>query len=153
MRRYLLGFLAACAVSYLVLWSVALLGFFLYFLDNPPLLFHILSGIVFALPFPLLGKFFASRPGAAQVQREERGVLILSALMVVLSLLDTSEISIPFLVSPGQGIGAFLHECIPGLRHVYRWNGIVLDHVFTWIGNLLLPPLFHLGWRWGRSPD
>ena len=153
MRRYLLAFLLAFAVSYLLLGGVALSGFFLYFLDDPPLLFYILGGIAIALPFPALGRFFSRRSNAARFSKEWRGMLILFAVMVLLSALDTAELSIPFLITPGQGIGASLHGCLPELRDMYRWNGIVLDHVFTWIGNLLLPPLFHFGWRRGRSAD
>lgn len=151
MRRYLLSFLLAFVLSYLILGGVVLLEFFLYFLEDPPWGSYVLCGIAIALPFPLLGRFFSRRSSAARFPKAWRGALILSAVMALLSVLDTAELSIPFLITPGQGIGASLHGCLPGVRYVYRWNGLPLEHVFTWIGNLLLPPLFHFGWLRGRE--
>ena len=94
----------------------------------------------------------ARRAGTSKAEMREYLDKISSSSQHLLALIN-AELSIPFLITPGQGIGASLHGCLPGLRYMYRWNGIVLDHVFTWIGNLLLLPLFHFGWRQGRSTD
>ena len=152
MRRYLLSFLGAFAVSEAVLWGMTALGFYLWFWDEPPLWFETLWLIAVLLPFPALGEFFGRRPGAAAVRKDWRGLWILSGVMMALSILNAAGIHIPNFASPGELLGGFIKNAV-GLRRWYRWKGIVLNHAFAFLGNLLIPPLFHLGWRWGRTAN
>ena len=121
MKRYLLSFLAAYLASVAAFFAMLV--------------------IVVALPMLALGEVFGSRPKAKLVQKPGLGLLILLLIMTLLAFLSAVGDAWVLLSWPGLLLGNAILTIFGGSGY---WDG-----AFILTGNLMLPVLFHIGWRWG----
>ena len=145
MKRYLLSYLAAyCAcLGVFAALLMAALGF--WFLTDTPLWFDVLCVIATALPALALGEVFGRRPKAKQVRHTVPALMILLALMGLTGFVGGMSEGLPFLGWPGLLLGSAVKALVGGSGY---WDG-----AFILLGNLMLPLLFHLGWRWGTGEE
>ena len=138
MKRYLLSYLAAYVASLAAFGVIMVIAISNWFFTDSPLWFDVLGVIVTALR-EVLGRRFKAK----QAGRPLRGLLILLAIMAILAF--TTELHEYLYIAswPGLLIGNALQTVFDVSNH---WDG-----AFVLLGNLLLPLLFHLGWRWGTA--
>ena len=143
MKRYLLSYLAAYVASLAAFGVIMVIAISNWFFTDSPLWFDVLGVIVTALPALALGEVLGRRFNAKQAGRPLRGLLILLAIMAILAF--TTELHAYLYIAswPGLLIGNALQTVFDVSNH---WDG-----AFVLLGNLLLPLLFHLGWRWGTA--
>lgn len=141
MKRYLLSFLAAYLASVGAFVVMLLIGLSNWFMTDSPLWFDVLCVIVVVLPMLALGEVFGRRPKAKLVQKPGLGLIILLAIMTILAFLSAAGDTFQMLSWPGLLLGNAIGTLLGGSGY---WDG-----AFIIIGNLMLPVLFHIGWRWG----
>ena len=141
MKRYLLSFLAAYLASVGAFVVMLLIGLSNWFMTDSPLWFDVLCVIVVVLPMLALGEVFGRRPKAKLVQKPGLGLIILLAIMTILAILSAAGDTFQMLSWPGLLLGNAIGTLLGGSGY---WDG-----AFIIIGNLMLPTLFHVGWRWG----
>lgn len=141
MKRYLLSFLAAYLASVGAFVVMLLIGLSNWFMTDSPLWFDVLCVIVVVLPMLALGEVFGRRPKAKLVQKPGLGLIILLAIMTILAFLSAAGDTFQILSWPGLLLGNAIGTLLGGSGY---W-----DDAFIIIGNLMLPVLFHIGWRWG----
>ena len=144
MKRYFLSFLAAYAASVAAFLGMLLIGHAIWFLTDSPLRFDVLCVVVVALPVLALGEVFGRRPKARQVKNTGRYLLILLAVMTVMAFLSAAGDAFQMLSWPGLLLGNAIQTLLGGAGY---WDG-----AFIILGNLIIPVLFHIGWRWGSNP-
>ncbi len=143
MKRYLLSFLAAYLASVGAFVVMLLIGLSNWFMTDSPLWFDVLSVIVVVLPMLALGEVFGRRPKAKLVQKPGLGLIILLAIMTILAFLSAAGDTFQMLSWSGLLLGNAIGTLLGGSGY---WDG-----AFIIIGNLMLPTLFHVGWRWGSN--
>jgi len=143
MKRYLLSFLAAYLASVGAFVVMLLIGLSNWFMTDSPLWFDVLCVIVVVLPLLALGEVFGRRPKAKLVQKPGLGLIILLAIMTILAFLSAAGDTFQMLSWPGLLLGNAIQTILAGSSY---WDG-----AFIIIGNLMLPTLFHVGWRWGSN--
>lgn len=143
MKRYLLSFLAAYLASVGAFVVMLLIGLSNWFMTDSPLWFDVLCVIVVVLPMLALGEVFGRRPKAKLVQKPGLGLIILLAIMTILAFLSAAGDAFQMLSWPGLLLGNAIGTLLGGSGY---WDG-----AFILLGNLLLPMLFHIGWRWGTN--
>jgi uncharacterized membrane protein len=141
MKRYLLSFLAAYLASVGAFVVMLLISLSNWFMTDSPLWFDVLCVIVVVLPMLALGEVFGRRPKAKLVQKPGLGLIILLAIMTILAFLSAAGDTFQMLSWPGLLMGNAIGTLLGGSGY---WDG-----AFILLGNLLLPMLFHIGWRWG----
>ena len=141
MKRYLLSFLAAYLASVGAFVVMLLIGLSNWFMTDSPLWFDVLCVIVVVLPMLALGEVFGRRPKAKLVKKTGLGLIILLAIMTILAFLSAAGDTFQMLSWPGLLLGNAIGTLLGGSGY---WDG-----AFIIIGNLMLPTLFHVGWRWG----
>lgn len=144
MKRYFLSFLAAYAASVAAFLGMLLIGLAIWFMTDSPLWFDVLCVVVVALPVLALGEVFGRRPKARQVKNTGRYLLILLAVMTVMAFLSAAGDAFQMLSGPGLLLGNAIQTLLGGTGY---WEG-----AFIILGNLIIPVLFHIGWRWGSNP-
>ena len=142
-KRYLLSFLAAYLASVGAFVVMLLIGLSNWFMTDSPLWFDVLCVIVVVLPMLALGEVFGRRPKAKLVQKPGLGLIILLAIMTILAFLSVAGDTFQMLSWPGLLLGNAIGTLLGGSGY---WDG-----AFIIIGNLMLPTLFHVGWRWGSN--
>ena len=143
MKRYLLSFLAAYLASVGAFVVMLLIGLSNWFMTDSPLWFDVLCVIVVVLPMLAFGEVFGRRPKAKLVQKPGLGLIILLAIMTILAFLSAAGDTFQMLSWPGLLLGNAIQTILGGNSY---WDG-----AFILLGNLLLPMLFHIGWRWGTN--
>lgn len=143
MKRYLLSYLAAYVASLAAFGVIMVIAISNWFFTDSPLWFDVLGVIVTALPALALGEVLGRRFKAKQAGRPLRGLLILLAIMAILAFKTELHEYLYIASWPGLLIGNALQTVFDVSNH---WDG-----AFVLLGNLLLPLLFHLGWRWGTA--
>ena len=143
MKRYLLSFLAAYLASVGAFVVMLLIGLSNWFMTDSPLWFDVLCVIVVVLPMLALGEVFGRRPKAKLVQKPGLGLIILLAIMTILAIHSAAGDAFQMLSWPGLLLGNAIGTLLGGSGY---WDG-----AFIIIGNLMLPTLFHVGWRWGSN--
>lgn len=141
MKRYLLSFLAAYLASVGAFVVMLLIGLSNWFMTDSPLWFDVLYVIVVVLPMLALGEVFGRRPKAKLVQKPGLGLIILLAIMTILAFLSAAGDTFQILSWPGLLLGNAIGTLLGGSGY---WDG-----GFIVVGNLMIPVLFHIGWRWG----
>lgn len=141
MRRYLLGYLASYAVSILAFAAMMLLAIGNWLFTDSPLWFDVLWVIAAALPVLALGEVFGRKPEAKKDRGNGLGLGILLAGMGLLTLISGASEFLQILIWPGLLLGNVMQTLLGGSGY---WDG-----AFILLGNLSMPLLFHLGWRWG----
>lgn len=144
MKRYFLSFLAAYVASVATFLGMLLIGLAIWFMTDSPLWFNVLCVVVVALPVLALGEVFGRRPKARQVKNTGRYLLILLAVMTVMAFLSAAGDVFQMLSWPGLLLGNAIQSLLGGAGY---WDG-----AFIILGNLIIPVLFHIGWRWGSNP-
>lgn len=144
MKRYFLSFLAAYAASVAAFLGMLLIGLAYWFMTDSPLWFDVLCVVVVALPVLALGEVFGRRPKARQVKNTGRYLLILLAVMTVMAFLSAAGDVFQMHSWPGLLLGNAIQTLLGGAGY---WDG-----AFIILGNLIIPVLFHIGWRWGSNP-
>ena len=142
MKRYFLSFLAAYAASVGAFLGMLLIGLAIWFMTDSPLWFDVLCVVVVALPLLALGEVFGRRPKARQVKNTGRYLLILLAVMTVMAFLSAAGDVFQMLSWPGLLLGNAIPSLLGGAGY---WDG-----AFIILCNLVIPVLFHIGWRWGE---
>ena len=144
MKRYFLSFLAAYAASVAAFLGMLLIGLAYWFMTDSPLWFDVLCVVVVALPVLALGEVFGRRPKVRQVKNTGRYLLILLAVMTVKAFLSAAGDAFQMLSWPGLLLSNAIQTLLGGAGY---WDG-----AFIILGNLIIPVLFHIGWRWGSNP-
>lgn len=147
MRRYLLGYLGAFAASLAAAGGMVMAALFRWLFSDTPLWFDVLLVIAVLLPSLAVGQL-ANRKTRRRPPRW--GLPVLLAVMAATALLtaytDVSADAV-ILTLPGQllggGIGLVLERFV---RIDSYWEGALMV-----AGHLLLPLLYHLGWRWSME--
>ena len=147
MKRYLLGYLGAWLAALAVCWGLVFVALMNWMFSRSPLWFDLLLVLLAALPFPAAG-WLANRKTRRRPPRW--GLPVLLAVMAATALLtaytDVSADAV-ILTLPGQllggGIGLVLERFV---RIDSYWEGALMV-----AGHLLLPLLYHLGWRWSME--
>ena len=143
MKRYFLSFLAAYAASVAAFLGMLLIGLAYWFMTDSPLWFDVLCVVVVALPVLALGEVFGRRPKARQVKNTGRYLLILLAVMTVMAFLSAAGDVFQMLSWPGLLLRNAIQTLLGGAGY---WDG-----AFIILGHLIIPVLFHIGWRWGSN--
>ena len=143
MRRYLLSYLVAYMASLAAFLGMLLIAIGNWLFSDSPLWFDVLYVVVVCLPILALGEVFGRRPKAKLVQKPDRGLLILLVVMAVTGIAGGLVESLQMFSWPGLLLGNVIQTV---LGRAHYWEG-----AFILLGNLLLPPLFHLGWHWGQT--
>ena len=141
MKCYLLSFLAAYLASVGAFVVMLLIGLSNWFMTDSPLWFDVLCVIVVVLPMIALGEVFGRRPKAKLVQKPGLGLIILLAIMTILAFHSAAGDAFQMLSWPGLLLGNAIGTLLGGSGY---WDG-----GFIVVGNLMIPVLFHIGWRWG----
>ena len=84
------------------------------------------------------------RPKARQVKNTGRYLLSLLAVMTVMAFLSAAGDAFQMLSWPGLLLGNAIQTLLGGAGY---WDGACII-----LGNLIIPVLFHIGWRWGSNP-
>lgn len=143
MKRYLLSFFAAYLASVAAFLGMLVIAISNWLFTDSPLWFDVLCVIVVVLPMLALGEVFGRRPKAKLVQKPGLGLIILLAIMTILAFLSAAGDAFQMLSWPGLLLGNAIQTILGGSSY---WDG-----AFILLGNLLLPMLFHIGWRWGSN--
>jgi len=154
MKRYTLCFLGAFAVSIVLALALMLIGLAGWFMSKTPLWFDLLCAILGLLPFLAVGELAGRQAKRKNVCAPRRG---LAALLVAMAVAGTVMWRLEggwlyVLGWPGMLVGN-LPVALFDLK--YRWGYQVYLHwvepISILLAHLLLPLLFHLGWRWGEN--
>lgn len=143
MKRYLLSYLAAYLTSIAAFVAMLLIGLSNWFMTDSPLWFDLLCVIVVALPMLALGELLGRRPKAKLVKKPGSGLVIALAVMTLLAFLSAVSDTLATLSWPGLLLGNAVLTILGGSSF--------LDGACVLVGNLLMPLLFHMGWRWGTE--
>jgi len=143
MKRYLLSFLGAYLVSLVALVGLLFVALSQWMFSETPLWFDVLCVIAAILPNLALGQVAGRHPGPCPPQKLWLGLVILLIIFAGMAFVSVSSEPLRMLSFPGLLIG----EAVEELLHMRGyWDG-----AGPLIGNLLVPLVYHLGWRWGRE--
>lgn len=143
MKRYLLSFFAAYLASLAAFLGMLVIAISNWLFTDSPLWFDVLCVIVTALPVLALGEVFGRKPKAKQEQKTGTGLIVLVIIMTLLAFLSAANDAFQVISWPGLLLGNAIGTLLGGSGY---WDG-----AFILLGNLTLPVLFHIGWRWGTK--
>lgn len=143
MKQYLLSFFAAYLASVAAFLGMLVIAISNWLFTDSPLWFDVLCVIMTGLPVLALGEVFGSRPKAKQVQKIGTGLIILLIIMTLMAFLSSANDAFQVISWPGLLLGNAIGTLLGGSGY---WDG-----GFIVVGNLMLPVLFHIGWRWGSN--
>lgn len=143
MKRYLLSFCAAYLASVAAFLGMLVIAISNWLFTDSPLWFDVLCVIVTAFPVLALGEVFGRRPKAKQVKKTGTGLIILLIVMTLMAFLSSASDAFQVISWPGLLLGNAIGTLLGGSGY---WDG-----AFILLGNLMLPVLFHIGWRWGSN--
>ena len=143
MKRYLLSFGAAYLASVAAFLGMLVIAISNWLFTDSPLWFDVLCVIMTALPVLALGEVFGRHPKAKQEQKTGTGLIILLIIMTMIAFLSSASDAFQVISWPGLLLGNAIGTLLGGSGY---WDG-----GFIVVGNLMLPVLFHIGWRWGSN--
>lgn len=143
MKRYLLGYLGAYLLTLAAFGALLLVSLSNWLFSDSPLWFDVLMAVAMVLPPLAVGEVMGRHPGPKPPERPVKGLLVLLAVMLLPVLSCDAGNETEILAWPGILLGAAVEELLDVSNY---WDGL-----FPLLGNLGLPLLYHLGWRWGRE--
>ena len=136
MGKYLLAFALSYVAALLVFAALGTVSLFRWPVGPVPAGFAVCWTLVPLAAVCLLGLCFARRWAAAVGTQSRPGLLILCVVMSMLVVLARQVEALQPLTAPGRMLGT-----------LFRPDTEVLP--LTFVGSLLYPALFQLGWRLG----